>query len=296
MAHTTGGEGLAGIATIETALGPVGYVDSGGDGPAVLFVHGAPGGADQGALMGEFLVEAGFRVVAPSRPGYPGTELTADRATSAQQAALHAALLDALDLERVGVACWSGGGPSAYRLAADHGERVSALVGVAAVSEAYTFEHPSEERMLFTRPGSWLMREMAEHAPKAIVKSLVGEEGDLPKAAARELVEAVWEDEAKRAWVLRWLDTVTGDRKAGFENDRAQFPTLALDLGAVGAPVLLVHADTDADVPYGHSEHAASELPDAELVTIAGGTHISVWTGPDDEAARRRIVDALRTS
>src|SRR5450756_2022185 len=47
---------------VDTTLGEIGAVDT-GDGPPVLFVHGTPGGSDQGALMGRFLVAAGFRVI-----------------------------------------------------------------------------------------------------------------------------------------------------------------------------------------------------------------------------------------
>lgn len=279
---------------IETACGPVQHVDSGGDGPPVLFVHGTPGGCDQGALMGRFLVDAGFRVVAPSRPGYLDTPL-ADRHTPADHASSHAALLDALGIDRVAVACWSGGGPSTYSLALARPERVRAVVGVAAVSMPYRFAHPSEETILFGRPGAWLMKELVRHAPSSTVKALVTEEGDLPKAQAKELVHAIWDDPARREWVLAWADTVTGSRRAGFDNDRTQLADLQLDLGAVTAPTLLVHADTDSDVPYAHSEHAASTIPGAELHTITGGTHISLWTGPDDDAARARVVDFLRT-
>ena len=283
-------------ATVELAGGSVQYVDTGGSGPVVLFVHGTPGGCDQGALMGAFLADAGFRVIAPSRPGYLGTALHDGNASPAQQADLHAALLDHLGVDRFAVACWSGGGPSSYQLAIDRSSRVTSLVAIAAVSKPYTFEHPGQERILFGRPGTWLMKELARHAPKSTVKMLTTEEGDLPKAQAKELVETIWADEAKRDFVLRWLDTVTGRRKAGFDNDREHFPELALDLAAVAAPVLLVHADTDSDVPAEHSEHAQALLPHAQLHTIEGGTHISVWTGPDDERARDRIVEHLRGS
>jgi len=278
---------------IETPAGTVQVVDSGGDGPVVLFVHGTPGGCDQGALMGEFLVDAGFRVVAPSRPGYLATPLADHGRTPADQARLHAALMDHLGVERFALACWSGGGPSSYQLAIDLPGRVTAMAAIAAVSQPYTFEHPSEERALFTRPGTWLMKQMAKHSPKSTVKMLATEEGDLPKDKAQELVAAIWDDTTKRDWVLRWLDTVIGARKVGFANDRAQLEQVDLDLASVQAPVLLVHADTDSDVPHDHSDHAAGVLPYAELVTIADGTHISVWTGPDDEDARTRLVEHL---
>ncbi len=279
---------------IETELGPVEYLDSGGSGPAVLFVHGTPGGCDQGALMGEFLVEAGFRTIAPSRPGYLGTPLTDERSTPHQQAALHAALLDGLGVDRCGLMCWSGGGPSSYQLAIDAPERITRLVAVAAVAKPYTFEHPSEEKALFTHPGAWLMKQMAKHAPKATVKAMVGEEGDLTRAQTKELVHQVWEDEATRSWVLRWVATVSGHRTAGFDNDRHRFPDVDLALGSIEVPVLLVHADTDSDVPFEHSEHAAEVLATSETLVIENGTHISLWTGPGDVHARGRVAEFLR--
>lgn len=279
---------------IETTAGPVEYSDSGGDGPAVLFVHGSPGGWDQGELMSRFLVTAGLRVVAPSRPGYLATPLTEDRSTPAQQALLHAALMEQLGLDRYGVACWSGGGPSTYQLAIDQPDRVAAVVAFAAVSQPYTFEHPSQESALFGRPGAWLLRQLAHHAPHSTVKMLVTEEGDLSKADAKDLVARIWDDEGTRQWVLDWAATVSGARAAGFDNDRRCFPAIELDLGAVQAPVLLVHADTDSDVPHSHSEHAASQLPHSELLTIRNGTHISAWTGPDHQAIHERAIELLR--
>ncbi len=279
---------------IATAQGAVQVHDSGGDGPAVLFVHGTPGGADQGALMGGFLAAAGFRVVSPSRPGFLDTPLDDDRATPAQQAELHVSVLDALGLGQVSVMCWSGGGPSSYTLAATHPDRVRSLVALAAVSMPITLEHPGEEKMLFTRPGTWLMREMARHSPKSVVKMMTTEEGDLPKDQAKALVESTWVDEDRRRFVLSWVDTVTGRRGPGFANDLVQLAGLDLDLAAVAAPTLLVHADTDSDVPFEHSRHAHEHLPDSTLHTIEGGTHISVWAGPDEGTTQQLIIDALR--
>ena len=63
-----------GSTVVDTPLGKVEYLDH-GDGPPVLFVHGSPGGCDQGAVMTEFLVARGFRTVSISRPGYLGSPL-----------------------------------------------------------------------------------------------------------------------------------------------------------------------------------------------------------------------------
>ncbi len=282
-----------GMTTVETGNGTVGLSDQGAGDP-VLFVHGSPGGWDQGELMGRFLVDAGFRVISPSRPGYPGTPLGDANATPSQQADLHLAVLDALGLDRVALMCWSGGGPSSYALAASHPARISRIAALAAVSKPYTFEHPHEEGVMFTHIGAWLMREMGEHAAKSAVKMLITEEGDLDKEQAKELVAAVWDDPGARAFVLDLIPTVTGKRGPGVRNDRHQFPELSLDLPAVSAPTLLVHAETDADVPVEHSENAAALLPDATFERLPVGTHISVWTDPGSATVREMIVEHLR--
>ena len=68
---------------VATALGPV-EVARAGEGPPVLVVHGMPGGSDQALAMGRSLVDAGFGVIAPSRPGYLGTPLDGREAIDQQ--------------------------------------------------------------------------------------------------------------------------------------------------------------------------------------------------------------------
>jgi pimeloyl-ACP methyl ester carboxylesterase len=286
-------DAVAGDATeITTARGPVQCRDE-GDGPCLLFVHGSPGGDDQGSLMTTFLRERGWRTVAFARPGYHGTPLTDDNRTPDAQAELAAAVMDALHVDRFALMCWSGGGPTSYRLAATHTERVTSLVAVAAVSSPFEFEGAGEEKMLMGRFGAWLTKEMVRHTPKETVKSLVKEEGHLDKDARKQLVESIWDDPTRRAFALGLMETVSGDRKAGFENDEEQFRALELGLDAVAAPTLLLHARTDADVPYAQSEHALAHLPHAELVTIEEGTHVSVWTDPESASYQDRIAGFL---
>src|SRR3954453_2145171 len=165
--------------TVQTSLGPV-EVARRGSGPPVLFVHGTPGGSDSSLAMGRFLEGPGFEVIAPSRPGYLGTPLEG-RESIDDQADLHAALLEALGHERAGVVCWSGGGPSSYRLAVRHPERVNAIVSLTAVSQRYpNAKQALDERLMFrTAPGNWMLRMMSAHAPKQLIAATEGSEGDL---------------------------------------------------------------------------------------------------------------------
>jgi hypothetical protein len=84
----------AGSRMAATSHGPMEYADL-GSGPAVLVLHGAGGGHDQGASMAQAYGGEGFRWIVPSRFGYLRTPLPADASTAAQADAL-LELLDGL--------------------------------------------------------------------------------------------------------------------------------------------------------------------------------------------------------
>src|SRR5882724_11938354 len=67
----------------QTACGPIEFA-SVGEGPAVLIVHAAGGGYDQGLDFAEALAGAGLRVVTMSRFGYLRTPLPKEASPAAQ--------------------------------------------------------------------------------------------------------------------------------------------------------------------------------------------------------------------
>jgi pimeloyl-ACP methyl ester carboxylesterase len=278
-----------------TRAGPIQYATI-GVGRPVLVVHGTPGGCDQAAAMARFLPRADFRAILPSRPGYLATPLN-DSGPIDRQADLLAALLDHLEIERVAVLCWSGGGPSSYRLAARHPDRITALVALAAVSKA--IERPHEgvsERLLFsTRFGEWMLRMLTAHAPKQLISATLAAEGNLPKQQIAQLTEQVFEDEHKRRFVLQLDATITHrDRDPGLDNDWNRFAAIdTLALEEIRTRCLLVHGSVDTDVPPDHSEHAHATIPESELITLEGGTHLAFYTHPDATRVQQRAIELL---
>ncbi|MCC6000443.1 MAG: alpha/beta fold hydrolase, partial [Pararhodobacter sp.] len=118
---------LAGNArVIETTLGPVAYA-TGGQGVPVLAIHGAGGGHDQGALLARAFLPDGYRWIAPSRFGYPGSVLPGDPSTAAQADAF-AEFLDSIGIDRVTLLAMSGGVPPALQFALRHPNRTQALI------------------------------------------------------------------------------------------------------------------------------------------------------------------------
>jgi pimeloyl-ACP methyl ester carboxylesterase len=296
MAAMVAGKVAAMPEIAETELGPVEYATR-GQGRPVLVVHGTPGGHDQAEAMAGFLPADEFQAIMPSRPGYLGTPL-AGRETIDQQADLHAALLDHLGIDSAGVLCWSGGGPSSYRLAVRHPQRVNAIVSLTAVSRRYpTPKQDLADRLMFrTAPGNWVLRMLAAHAPERLIAATEQSEGDLTDEQLKAHVDAVFADPVKRDFVLALDATVAQDRtrRDGFDNDMTQFDAIDdLELERIAAPTLVIWGDADSDVAPSFSEFAVAAIPGAQRLVLPGGTHLAFYTHADAAAAQARALALL---
>ena len=101
-----------------TSRGEIEYILR-GSGPVILFLHGSPGGYDQGTLDMDMWNDAGFSLLSISRPGYLRTPLSTGE-TFEEQADAIEALLDTLSISKVSILGASGGGPIALHFALRH--------------------------------------------------------------------------------------------------------------------------------------------------------------------------------
>lgn len=284
---------------VPTSAGSVQVAEVGDpDAPAVICLHGSPGGWDQGVLMGRFLAEHGFRVIAPSRAGYLGTRLTHANDTPDRQADQLTALMDALGVDRAGVLAWSGGGPAAYRLAARHGHRVNALVAVAPVSEPFDWKIPAVDQFLMgTLPGQMVMRSLIAGAPRQIVAGLLRTEGALEPDEIKQRTQEIMDDPQRRAFALEVTRHASkrGGREAGVANDRRQFEAMgALGLEQISVPTMIVQGDSDTEIDLAESERAHARIRGSELVVVPRGTHMALYLDPGFEEAQERVRAFLR--
>jgi pimeloyl-ACP methyl ester carboxylesterase len=281
---------------IQTRLGPVEYARPGTGFPVVV-LHGTPGGIDAAELMTRFLPRDQFAPILLSRPGYLGTPLGENRSID-QQADLIIALLDALGIERAGVLSWSGGGPFGYRLAVRYPERITSVVSVAGVSRAYHVRKTSlQDRLMFgTSVGHWLLRVLSTHRPADIVTGTMASESSLTGLELEDRVASIMADPYKLQFVLDLGPTAgtTSDRRAGYDNDLAQFAAIdSLELERITVPTLVVQGSADTDLPPADSDYAAATVPGARLVTLEGGSHLAFYTHPDAAAAQRQAMELL---
>jgi 2-hydroxy-6-oxonona-2,4-dienedioate hydrolase len=254
---------------IQTRQGPVEFA-TWGSGPAVLVVHGAGGGYDQGRSIAKAFGGVGLHWIAPSRFGYLRTEMPADASTAAQ-ADTFADLLNDLGIDRVAILAMSGGVPPSLQFALRYPERTTALVLLS--SAPFTPLTAVEQqlpvpiwvyRALFSSDFPyWAMAKLARPTLETIFDVKPGLRAALSpeeKQFVAEMVDA--------------FAPVT-QRTMGLGNEGAAIdPRARYPLEQVRAPTLVVHARDDGINPFAFGEYAAQHISGAEFMPLATGGHL----------------------
>ncbi|MBZ0139811.1 MAG: alpha/beta hydrolase [Pseudorhodoplanes sp.] len=272
---------------ISTPRGPVECAVA-GEGPTILALHGGMGGHDQSWLLARSLLAdpQGYRIVAPSRPGYLGTPLRVGRAPE-DQADAYADLLDALGIPTVAVAAVSAGGPSALQFALRHPARCWGLVLVSACSGRLATPPAIIAQLRVLRlvalvPGlAAIMRRRAERNPQNLARRSIAD----PLIRERTLNHPV-AGALLRALQLGIFDRLR-QRLPGTINDTTRFAGLdAYPIARLAVPVLVVHGKADRVVSFAHAEAVAGQVPHAALMAIENGEHVALFTHLDEVRTR----------
>jgi 2-hydroxy-6-oxonona-2,4-dienedioate hydrolase len=254
---------------VQTRHGPLEYTVE-GDGPAVLVVHGAGGGYDQGLLIARAYGGAGFRWIVPSRFGYLRTPLPGDASTTAQAEAF-ADLLDALGIEQVGILAMSGGVPPSLQFAQHYPERTSALVLLS--SAPFTPLTAGDQKLpipiwvyqaLFKSDFPfWLIQKIAPHSLDMIF--------DVSQALRAELTP---DEQAMVSSIAESFQPVTW-RIDGLNNEGAAIdPQANYRMEEISVPTLVVHAEDDHINPISIGNYTAAHIGGAQYLPLATGGHL----------------------
>jgi pimeloyl-ACP methyl ester carboxylesterase len=270
----------AGSQLVQTPCGPIEYA-SAGEGDAVLIVHGAGGGIDQGMDAAKGLAAAGFRVIAMSRFGYLRTPFPAD-ASPAAQADAHACLLDALGIKRAAIIGASAGAPSSMQFALRHPERCSALVLLVPATYvprpggAPSLTTPEWTELVFDTALRWdfLYWASIRLAHTTLVGAML--------ATPAEVLEKADADEKARAAQMLEHTLPVSARRQGLVNDaRVTLSLPRYDLERIRVPTLAVSVADDLFGTYDAARYTAEQIPGARFLGYPTGGH--VWIGHHKE-------------
>jgi len=269
---------------VDTACGPIEY-GSVGDGPAILAVHGAGGGFDQGLEIANPLLPSGFRVIAMSRFGYLRTHLPAD-ASPAAQADAHACLLDALHVHRAVVVGASAGAPSSVQFALRYPGRTAALVLLVPLAYPSQVENrpqgavprqtPAMIKLLFDTAlrSDFLFWGVPKIARHAMLEGILGTPAAVLRNASAE----------ERARVARVLDHIQplSMRRLGLLNDASIARSLPrYELERIAVPTLILAVADCLYGTYAGARYSAEHIPRARFVGYPSGGHL--WVGHQRE-------------
>ena len=258
-----------GSSLVQTALGPVEAVRN-GEGPAVLILHGAGGGYDQGMLATDKLSEEGYQVIAISRPGYLRTPLETGQ-THEEQADACAALLDEFGIKSVAIAGISAGGPPSIQFALRHPDRCWGLLLVSAVNASHPYHYVPIHEQLIQAGLSTVDFPYWMYLKAPFLPFLGGPKLKNQKKLSPEVKE--------RLQVLVGTAFPLSLRSQGILNDAKQIKSIPdLPLEQIQAPTLVIHGDADRLVPFSHGMRSAETIPQADFLRIPGGSHLCAIT------------------
>jgi len=237
----------------ELPAGRVFYLDSGGEGEAVVFLHARSGNS----LLFEHQVEpftsAGYRFIAYDRIGQgrsTSASATVDPHSELEQ------LMDHLRVTRfhlVGVA--AGGGVALEHVLA-HPQRIASVTVANSIGNVQDPDYLALGRRLRPPEFDRLPLELRELGPSYRAANPDG--------------------------VRRWLDLSTSgqQRAAGAATAGPPVPVTFAALGELRVPTLLLTGDADLYTPPAVLRMFAEHMPRAELVVVPESGHASQWENP----------------
>ncbi|WP_433759528.1 alpha/beta fold hydrolase [Nocardia sp. CA-135398] len=276
---------------VELSTGPVEYRLDQRGAQTVLVLHGGHMRASV-PLGEEVFVEAGYTVLAPSRPGYGRTPLSTGTFPE-KFAGVIAELCHHLGIERLAaVVGQSAGGPTALVLASTHASLVERLILESAVGFLAWPDRRTRlgGHLVFgarTQQRTWtLMRALLRRRPQMALRLLLR---DLTTLPVDQIVNALTPEH--RALLLALFSHM--DSGAGFAADLRAMAHPDRRRPTITQPTLVIASPEDGAVPFAHARSLTEAIPTARLVTSRAPSHF-IWLGPDYPAIATAITEFLQ--
>lgn len=194
------------------------------------------------------------------------------RYAPAERAEFVGAVMDALGVERAAIAGNSLGGLAAWRFAAEHPKRVSALILVA--------------------PGGFPNQYVSD-TPVAPPPAMVAFLRTAAPAAVRTALQGVYFDDAKvteaRVALMSDMMRRRGNAQAFIDSiNEFSLPDPTADLAKITAPTLLLWGEEDLVIPVAQADLMTNAIPNSRLVRYPAVGHVPQEEEPALTAAEVR--------
>lgn len=248
--------------TVNLSYGNMSYVDM-GKGDVILSVHGIFGGYDQAYdTCKDF--SSDYRIIAPSRFGYLGSDILGS-GTSAEQATAYVELLDKLRIDKVYLLATSAGGSVAIRFALDYPERTKGLI---LYCSAMPFSEKPEKFPEYAGPPGFLCNDYTMFLMSPLFEPIMGMEPST-------IYSMLPVNERKEGVVL---DASATNLDMARNYDKYNVEELQI-------PTLIIHAKDDKLASYADTERAVNRFPNCTFVSFEDGGHLLKGHGEEIKEA-----------
>ena len=239
--------------------------DSGGDGRAVVLIHGWPLSGHAWRPQKSALEDAGYRVIAFDRRGFGESSQPDDGYDYDTMAGDVKAIIDELGVADAVLVGFSMGGGEVARYVGNHG--TSGLAGVVFASAVPPYMLKDEGN-----PEGGLTEVDVEGMKEALASDRDGFFSEFSKDFYTANGKLAVGDDVVENWRTLASDCSTTAAIACIDAfARSDFRD---DLAKINVPTLVIHGDGDGIVPIGVSGQRTADMVDgAEMVTIEGGPH-----------------------
>ncbi|WP_026009564.1 alpha/beta fold hydrolase [Priestia filamentosa] len=262
-----------------------------GEGIPILMFHGGHSNCYEELGYAE-LVNQGFSLITPSRPGYGRTsKKIADSLFTTST--FYVKLLDHLHIDKIHILAVSAGGPSGISFAAHFPDRTLSLTLQSAVTKEWLTKknieykaaqiifHPSFEKF------TWKVIACLNNCfPTFTFKCFIPSFSKLsPKDVMLQIDKESIESVRKMNNHYR--------SQYGFLIDLAQVNELtSTTLQAIACPTLIMHSKNDNAVPLEHAYFAHSKINQSELCLLDCWSHL-IWLGDQSTGVSKKVVSFL---
>ena len=253
--------------TADLSYGKMSYVDE-GEGEVILSVHGIFGGYDQAFdTCKDFASD--FRILAPSRFGYLGSDILG-KGTPAEQAVAYVELLDKLGIDKVYLLATSAGGSIAIRFALDYPERTKGLI---LYCSAMPFAEKPEKYAEYAGPPAFLCSDYAMFLMSPLFEPIMGME-------TSTIYSMLPVGERKDGVVLD-AGVTNPDMARNFDDYKIE---------EMQVPVFILHAKDDKLASYKDVENALGRFRNCTFISFETGGHL--MTGHSEEV-KKAVLDFI---
>lgn len=242
-----------GAKTVTLSYGNMSYVDK-GEGETILSVHGIFGGFDQAYdTCKDF--SSDYRIIAPSRFGYLGSDVLGN-GTPAEQATAYVELLDELEIDKVYLLATSAGGSVAIRFALDYPERTNGLI---LYCSAMPYKEKPKSFPEYAGPPAFLCNDYAMFLISPLFSPVMGMEPST--------IYSMLPCSSRKNGVILDASVTNSDMARNFDS----YPIEDLQV-----PTLIFQAKDDKLINYADTENAVKRFQNCTFLSFENGGHLMV--------------------